>query len=683
MKRGFYRKLAWSGIRKNKKLYTPYILTCMGMVMMSYIVSFLSGSSMLEEMRGGRTMRSFLEIGFGVMCVFAPIFLFYTNSFLIRRRKKEFGLYNILGMGKRHLALVLLWEALFIALISLAGGLFFGILFSKFAELGMVRILDEKVSFSFAISFGSVWQVIVLFAITFALIFLNTLRQIHLSNPIALLHSENFGEKPPKANWFIALLGAVILAAAYYLAVTIQEPIIAISLFFVAVIMVIVATYMLFISGSVTFCRLLQKSKTFYYKTNHFISVSSMVYRMKRNGAGLASICILCTMVLVMMSSTFCLYIGTEESLRTQYPRNVNLDVMAGSVEDMPADWMEQVRQVSEEVCSQHQAEPSNILDYRVAAFAGYLKGKEIVSDHTVNPSDIKNIWQFFIVPIEDYNRLMGTNETLSSGEAIVYTTRNTQYTESAISVNGSVSHRIKKQVENFADNGVDAIQMFPSMYLFVSDFDGVAAQLLQTSQNTEGMSVALHWYYGFDLSCDDSTQRLLMEQLLKEIDLPEGISPEGSDTFRISCESVAEERDNFYATYGGLFFLGILLGIVFIFAAVLIIYYKQISEGYEDQARFDIMQKVGLTRREIRKSINSQILMVFSLPLLTAGLHLAFAFPMIQKVLLLFELTNYTLLVMVTIGSYLVFGLFYVLVYRITSRSYFSIVSGMRGDHQ
>ena len=196
----------------------------------------------------------------------------------------------------------------------------------------------------------------------------------------------------------------------------------------------------------------------------------------------------------------------------------------------------------------------------------------------------------------------MGTNETLSFRGGYSLYNQNTQYTESAISVNGSVSLRIKKQVENFADNGVDAIQMFPSMYLFVSDFDGVAAQLLQTSQNTEGMSVALHWYYGFDLSCDDSTQRLLMEQLLKEIDLPEGISPEGSDMFRISCDSVAEERDNFYATYGGLFFLGILLGIVFIFAAVLIIYYKQISEGYEDQARFDIMQKVGLTRREIRK---------------------------------------------------------------------------------
>lgn len=303
MKKGFYSRLAWTGMRKNKKLYTPYILTCIGMVMMFYIVSFLAGSDVLKSMAGGDVMQSILGLGCGVIGVFALIFLFYTNSFLIRRRKKEFGLYNILGMGKWNLARVLFWESLIIAAISLVAGLFAGIALSKFAELGMVNVLEGTASFSMSIAPAAILQTIGLFAVIFFLILLNTLRQIHLTNPIKLLHSESTGEKPPKANWFIALAGAVILAGAYYLAVSIEEPMEALMSFFVAVIMVIVATYMLFMAGSVAVCRILQKKKKYYYKTNHFVSVSSMLYRMKRNGAGLASICILCTMVLVMVSS--------------------------------------------------------------------------------------------------------------------------------------------------------------------------------------------------------------------------------------------------------------------------------------------------------------------------------------------------------------------------------------------
>ena len=302
MKKGMYFRLAWTGIRKNKKLYTPYILTCIGMVMMSYIVSFLAGSDVLRSMRGGDVMQSMLGFGFGVIGVFSVIFLFYTNSFLIRRRKREFGLYNILGMGKGNLARVLIWESLIIAVIALAVGLAAGILLSKFAELGMINVLNGEITFSLTIAPQSILQTLALFGIVFALILLNALRQIHLTNPIELLRSENAGEKPPKANWFFALAGAVILGIAYYMAVSIEDPISALIWFFVAVTMVIVATYLLFIAGSVAVCRLLQKKKSYYYKTNHFVSVSSMVYRMKRNGAGLASICILCTMVLVMVS---------------------------------------------------------------------------------------------------------------------------------------------------------------------------------------------------------------------------------------------------------------------------------------------------------------------------------------------------------------------------------------------
>lgn len=345
MKRGFYPKLAMTGIARNRKTYIPYILTCTGMIMMFYIVSFLSRSDTVAAMLGGDTMQGILSLGSGVIFIFALIFLFYTNSFLIRRRKKEFGLYNILGMGKRNLAGILVWESVIIAALSYLGGLFCGILFSKLAELVMTRLLHGSVSLGFSVDWSAILRTLGLFAIIHCLILLNALRQIHVSNPVELLRSEAVGEKPPKSNWLLALLGVLILGGAYYLALTIEDPVAALVTFFLAVVMVIVATYLLFIAGSVVLCRLLQKSKRYYYKTNHFVSVSSMVYRMKRNGAGLASICILSTMVLVMISSTMCLYIGTEDTLRAQYPRNIivetdsldtaYIDAVHGAVEEV------------------------------------------------------------------------------------------------------------------------------------------------------------------------------------------------------------------------------------------------------------------------------------------------------------------------------------------------------------
>ncbi len=677
---GFYLKLAWNGIRKNKKFYTPYLLTCIGMVMMYYIVSFLSVNRQVMSMNGGETIQYMLMLGCGVIGVFSVMFLFYTNSFLMRRRKKEFGLYNILGMGKRNLAKILLRETLIIAAISLSIGLFCGILLSKVAELWMLKILAMDVIFSFQIEWNAVSQTFWLFGVIFLLILANSLRQIHLTNPIELLHSETVGEKPPKANWILAIIGVALLAGAYLLAVTIEDPISALIWFFVAVIMVIIATYLLFIAGSVSFCKLLQKNKKYYYKTHHFISVSSMTYRMKRNGAGLASICILCTMVLVMVSSTTCLYIGMEDSLRARYPRNINLDMTFDSLEKMNEGTADQIRQASEETAAQYGQDLSRVLNYRVAGLVGCIMGNQIFLDESslteFDWNGYSNVWQVFIVPLEDYNRLMGQNETLEKGEALVYTTKGTGYGEDTISIGNGEALRVKKEVDDFADNGVDAMQMIPSIYIFVPDFETVAAPLLGEKNITTG-TVSLHWFYGFDLSCEEEEQIAIAEELrnyLRQMELENG-----ADWLSASLESVAENRSAFYGLYGGLFFLGVLLGIVFLFAAVLIMYYKQISEGYEDQSRFEIMQKVGMNKREIKKSINSQILTVFFLPLLAAGVHLCFAFPLIYRLLALFNLTNLLLLILVTAVCYLIFALFYVAIYRVTSYAYYSIVSGRR----
>lgn len=678
MKNGLYTKLAWTGIQKNRKLYLPYMLTCIGMVMMCYIVSFLKYSPIFGSLPGGDTVQAFLSMGFGVMSVFSLLFLFYTNSFLVRRRKKEFGLYNILGMGKKNLALVLGIETLLITLITLAAGLFCGILFSKFAELGIVKILGGTADFSFHIDLHSIGDTLLLFVVIYTLLYLNTLRQLHLTNPIELLHSENAGEKPPKGNAFVALLGAVLLIAAYVLAVSIKDPISAMLWFFVAVIMVILATYLLFISGSVTICRLLQKNKKYYYKTNHFISVSSMRYRMKRNGAGLASICILCTMVLVMVSSTVCLYIGKEDSLRMRYPRNYNLDVAVESLDMLHGEPVRQSLDALDSICESHGYAPKNVLSYPTAAFAGYIQGDRVwleVPESVNQLTDIKNYWQFFIISLEDYNRLMGTSETLADGEVMVYVTKDQSYDAPTLTIGADAPLKVKKQAESFVDNGVDAMQVIASMYIIVPDFDAAVTEF--SNQQT---AAELDYIYAFDLPCDDETQIALQEEMDDALTTIETQAGENSG-FNLLLEGVASERHFFYGMYGGLFFLGILLGIVFIFAAVLIIYYKQVSEGYEDQSRFEIMQKVGMTGREIRRSINSQVLTVFFLPLIMAGVHLGFAFPLIRKLLLLFSLTNFKLLILVTVCCYLIFAFFYVLVYRATSRAYYSIVSTNAGE--
>lgn len=669
MKKGLYRTLAWTGIRKNRKLYVPYLLTCAGMVMMCYIVSFLSSCPTFTLLRGGRDMQGILSLGFGVLSVFSVIFLFYTNSFLIRRRKREFGLYNILGLGKRHLAVVLLWETLFTVFIAFAGGMAGGILLSKLAELIILKMLESPAVLPLSVDAGSILRTLALFAAIFALLYLNALRQIQLANPIDLLRSENTGEKPPKANWLGAVLGLLLLGGAYYLAVTIADPVSTLIWFFVAVVMVIVGTYLLLISGSVALCRLLQKHKRFYYTAKHFVSVSSMAYRMKRNGAGLASICILCTMVLVMMSSTLCLYIGAEDSLRGRYPREINLTVTTPDPAMLESDQAAQLRILCEETAQKEGCTPRNVIDYRSLSLAGIHEGDTLVIDPDTESVDLSDVWQVFLVPLEDYNRLMGKNETLEPGEALCYLTKGATLGSDSLQIGEAVTLSLRPCEGGFVENGTDAMQIFPSLYLFVPNFNELVEQL-----GPEGIASPT-WSYGFDTGFSNDAQ-IDLYGALREAIAPVQESISEDSYLHILLESRASERISFLALYGGLLFLGVLLGIVFLLAAVLILYYKQIVEGYEDQARFLILRKVGMTKRQIRKSINSQILLVFFLPLLLAGVHLAFAFPMIQKLLVLFSVLNVPLLLTVTACCFLLFSVFYLFVYRSTSRAYYTIVS-------
>lgn len=668
-----YPKLAVNGIKKNRRTYLPYILTCSGMIMMYYIVSFLTLSSFVGEMKGGDYMQLILYFGCGVMVVFSAIFLFYTNSFLIRRRKTEFGLYNILGMDKRNISRILFWETLIIYAVSMAAGISCGILFSKLAELALTRMLGGTASYVFNVELKSIVHALVYYAVIFLLIMINSLRQIHLANPIELMHSESSGEKPPKANYFLAIIGAVLLGIAYYMAVVIKQPVSAIFVFFIAVIMVIAATYLLFIAGSVAVCRALQKNKGYYYKTNHFISVSQMAYRMKRNGAGLASICILSTMVLVTLSSTICLYIGEEDMLRQRYPRNIVIDTYTTD-EKLTA----LTHGAVEKVLDEYGEIPENVLQYSYLDISGGFEEDNVILDpdriDELSNSLDPDIRQLFIVTVDDYNRLMNKNETLSDGEVIVYPTKG-DYGYDTITLDEYGTFTVKARAEDFVDNGVDSMQMVPSLFIFVKG-EAVVKELYELQLGIYGSAHSyMHDYYGFDLSCDEDRQTDIGNALFDEISKIKEEYPD--DWTGVSIDCAAKDRTEFYAMYGGLFFLGILLGAVFIAAAVLIMYYKQVSEGFEDKSRYEILSKVGMTKKEIRQSINSQVLTVFFAPLIAAGVHMAFAFGIIARMLSLFGLTDAGLFAIVTLCCFGAFGAMYTAVYFITSRSYFRIVSG------
>lgn len=677
-----FPKLAWTGIRKNRKLYLPYLLTCIGMAAMLYIVSYLAFTDVLDGIRGSWALQGMLGMGTWVIALFTCLLLNYSNSFLMRRRKKEFGLYNILGMDKRHLGIILLWENLITFALSVITGLIAGMAFSKAAELCLLNMLGGSVAYTLTISPGGIIMVAGTFVAVFAFIMLRSLWQIRKSTAIALLHSENTGEKLPRFSGLWGIAGVIILAAAYYLAVSIEDPLSAMVMFFVAVLMVIIATYLLFSSGSVFLCRLLRKNTGYYYKANHFVSVSSMTFRMLRNGTGLASICILLTMVLVMLSSTSCLFFGVEDALRNRYPRNISIEAYVRSGADVERADFQLFRDNAAKAAAAHGTEPYNIIDCRIAQTSGQLFGSVLETDSEKIAVDSANIYGdlriISFIPLEDYNRLAGTNETLEDGEILVYALGKPYEQDTLTISESSTTFLVKKHLDTFPLEEYSDLSFVPVLYAVIPDFSQTLKPI-QDTKNSAGYSILnVYWNYGFDVYAGEDVQMDIYQELYSYAYEPDRSAvPVPECVIRYDCQ--AEGRSDFMGNFAGLFVLGIMLSIVFIFAAVLIIYYKQITEGYEDQSRFEIMQKVGMTKRDIRRSINSQMLTVFSLPLVTAGIHLAFAFPMIRKLLLLFNMQNVNLFIQTTLISFGIFAALYILVYRITSNAYYDIVSGAK----
>lgn len=662
MSKGFYIKLSVQNIKKNGKIYIPYFLMCSFMTAMYYIIYALSINEGMKKMAGGSNMSQMLGVGCGIVAFFALVFLFYINSFLMKRRKKEFGLYSILGMEKRHLGRVVFWENTVIAVASMAMGILLGILLNKLVYLGVVNLFQSEVPLGFEIAPQAMGAVLEWFGLIHLLIFLNGTRQILIVKPIELLHGGNVGEREPKVKIVLALLGFLCLASGYYLAVTTTNPVAALIILMVAIILVMIGTYLTFTAGSIALLKILRKNKNYYYKTKHFISVSGMIYRMKQNAVGLANIAILSTGVLLMISTTLSLYTDMNNIIDTRYPRDIlvtKYDVQNSSEDPTP--------QILEQAAEETGVETRDFYQYGYLGIGAFIEENRLITEKASIYQvslDTTNVVNLLIVTLEDYNRMIGTEKQLEDGEILLYTNRK-GYTESEIELLGQ-TFSVKEQVKDFVQDSNMSSNVVDSMVLIVKD-QTVQAELGKLQEQVEEDSSRYNRYYGINVSGGSEEKQAYLESVQRRM-------KESTEAYRV--EDRESGRKDFLGTYSGLFFIGIFLSLLFIVATVLIIYYKQISEGYDDRGKFDIMQKVGLDKREIRRSINSQVLTVFFLPLVTAGIHTAFAFPIMRRLMLMLNLTNTRLYLIVTGICFLVFAVLYGVVYQLTARVYYKIVS-------
>lgn len=665
MNKLFYPKLAAGNIKKNGKTYIPYIFTSILTVAMFYIIRSLSLNEGISSLVGADSIAVTLSLGSWIVGIFAVVFLFYTNSFLMKQRKKELGLYSILGMEKKHIAKVIGLETVYIVIISFALGLGLGILLDKAMYLIILRIMDADAALGFYVSKRAALSAVALFSAIFLLIYLNSLRQIHFSKPIELLRSRSCGEKEPKAKWIIALLGLACLGGGYYLSVTTQNPVSAIMLFFLAVVLVIIGTYLVFTAGSIVFLKLLRKNKRYYYKTRHFISVSGMIYRMKQNAVGLANICILSTMVLVMISSTVSMQIGMEDIINHRYP----FDIMIYT----DADENNRTEETAIKEIDKSGLTIKKQISYRYVNFSA-LRNGSVFEVREVDESDLEdfnNLNSLFIIPLADYNELTESEKTLEDDEVFVYSNSRDKYEEKTLTVFDS-TFRVKSLISDFPGDGIMSAYITSSHFVIVKDMDIVTDIFEKQKSIYKDNASEIKLCIGADISGNEAEQTELVDNIRNA--LSDYNSGEISYSYMVDGKAGSEK--SFSAVYGGLLFLGIFLGSLFTMATILIIYYKQISEGYEDKERFEIMQKVGMTGAEVKQAIHSQILTVFFLPLITAGIHVVFAFPIISKILFLLNLYNTRLYIVCTAGCFAVFALMYALIYSLTAKVYYKIVS-------
>ena len=679
MNSNIYGKLAVTNLKNNGKSYLPYVLASAFSVMMYFILDNLYRNRSLVEK--GSPLAIMLSYAAAVLLIFSVIFLFYINSFLIKRRKKELGIYNILGMEKGHLAKMLFLESVMTTTASIIGGILAGILFGKLAYLILLKILHMGGKIEYRISLASAGMTTILFGVIFILIFLYNLLQMKLSNPIELLRGGNTGEREPKTKWIMTIIGILCLAGGYSIALMTKEPMAALGKFFIAVILVIIGTYALFMAGSIAFLKMLRNRKSYYYKTRHFTAVSGMIYRMKQNAVGLANICILSTMVLVMVSMTVSLYGGMNDVITTRFPYEAQITSSGINQKEE-----EQIEEIIKNMTKKNHTVPTSQIRFHIGRFTTVYNNKTKKFDMmAAGDYANSNAADLVMIPLSDYNQTEGKNVNLKENEVLLYhrnhnkndnrshkkSDTDTQKDKKVIQLNNR-SYKVVDELDRLAIAKADTTSFIDGWYVVVKDSSIITSYLKDIYENSNIYDELKEYYgkiqysYSFNLNGSRAnrakTAKSIQKQLQKKIT-------------NCSVESRELSRESFYELYGGFLFIGIFLGIIFLMATTLIIYYKQISEGYDDRERYQIMQKVGMSKKEVRQSIRSQVLLVFFLPLIMAVIHLAFAFKIITKLLSVLNLTNVSLFFMYTVGTVAVFAVIYAIIYSITAKEYYKIL--------
>ena len=670
MHKGIFSRLAKQNIRNNKSTYIPYIITCIFCIAMIYMMEFLRDCPTLDQaVRQADEVRMIVFTGEIVVEIFCIIFLIYSNSFLMKRRQKEIGLYNILGLERNHIGIVMFLETIITSIGSLAGGIAAGIIGSKLALLLLLKLLHIPSVLGFYISVKGIFTCLFMFGIIFLMILFLNLAKIHLSRPVELLRGNNTGEKEPVVKWLMALIGFICLGVGYYLAVTTESPIKAITIFLLAVILVMAGTYLLFTAGSIVILKFLRRRKSFYYRTGNFISISGMLYRMKQNAIGLASICILSTGVLLMISMTVSIYFGMNDIMLNRYPYDVDM-----SVTSISEDECQTAIEAFEKAIADNKVPVEKSVEEIYLDIVCSKNGDQILIKpaNTIRNSD--SVLVLSLLDQAEYERLTGISANLNDGEIFAWYPSAVQ--KDSVTVD-ETEFTVKKWLDkNPLTCGEDAVS--DNAVLVVTDedfkkFDEMRTEMYKgVSSAPAGEDLTLH--LGLDITGSETDKidfGTPVMEVVKDLKKNGGLSENSWITSGIR----QQEYESYYADNGSLLFIGIFLGSLFLMGTAMIIYYKQISEGYEDQKRFEIMQKVGLSRREVRSSVRRQILMVFFLPLLMAMLHITMAFPMIRRMLLLFGMTNTKLFIGCTAGTVLIFAVVYGLIYLMTARSYYHIV--------
>lgn len=659
-----YTKLAITNIKNNRQFYFPYLLTGIITVAMFYIMCALESNPGIQSMPGAKDLGLILRLGIGVIGIFAVIFLFYTNSFIIKRRKKELGIYNILGMEKRHIAKILSKEAFFTAIIAIGGGLVTGVLFHKLACMLLYRMIGFNGGITFSFSKKGVMITAILFAIVYLLTYIYDLFQVQLANPIELLQSGNKGEREPKTKAIMAVLGVLCLGTGYFIAITTKNPIKALTLFFVAVILVIIGTYLLFTAGSIALLKILRRNKGYYYQTKHFTSVSGMIYRMKQNAVGLANICILSTMVLVAVSTTVSLYVGIEDIMKERYPNEINISAYY----DTGAPAEDSIAPIVEKSVKESGRKIRHEEDYLELYFAAIKDQGQYSLDKEKVKTAGDRVSGFVVLTREDCKKKYNEEiPELAENEVALFTIKKTDM-DTLVLENRSYHVKEIKQFQNTEDFETIADIMDEYYYVIVNDVQDMERLWQLQKEIYQENSSSISRQVRLDIDGDSEQKKECFENIKTALE------PEQAKA-RILIDSRQSNLDEFYQIYGGFLFLGLFLGILFLMITVLIIFYKQISEGYDDKERFSIMEKVGMSNDEVKATIRSQVRTVFFLPILMAAIHVGMAFPMIKRLLSLFGLSNTALFAGCMAGTILVFALIYLLVFLKTSKTYYKIV--------